>query len=576
MRYLRLSICIILITITFSCGEDFLTEYPKGVPSENLFYNERGVELLLIGAYSLIDGTGAGILGYSYAWEGAVSNWLWGSVASDDAYLGGTFGGGNLYTIELYILVSNNTTCSNRWITNYDGIARCNDVLRVLAKTKDISESKRAHIKAQALFLRAWFHFELKRVFNRIPFVDENVTLEGKVSNRTDCWPEIEADLEFAVENLPPGQEDVGRPTSWAAKAVLARVHLFQQEYNQAKVLLDDILDNGPFELVKNYHDNYRIATNNNEESIFEIQYSVNDGTPDSFNGGYGDAITFPHKIGDENEYLCCGFHVPSQNLVNAFKTDENDLPLLHTFNDEDITNDDGLSSGEPFTPYPGTVDPRLDLTIGRRGIPYLDWGIHPGADWIREPVYNGPYLNKKNMFYKEERWIYSTTDGWALGVNANNYRAYKLSHIILWRAECAVEDNDLELARQLVNHIRRRARDSEVVRFEDRTPAANYLINEYPSFPDADYARDAVRFELRLEFAMEGHRFFDLVRWGIAARVLNEYLRVEKEKRYHLSWRDVAFIQNKSEYAPIPQSAIEQAGANENGEPLLIQNPGY
>jgi len=570
MRQLRLFICFIFLYVTISSCEDFLTEYPTGVFSENILYNEKGVNAILTGAYASVDGVVSSDLNSALA--GAVSNWIWGSVASDDAYTGSSSSTGSIESIDRYQLLPISIYPKEKWIVHYEGISRCNDVLRALDRAKDISEGKRNNFMAQALFLRAWHYFELKRVFNQIPYIDEHVTWNEQVSNRTDCWPNIEADLEFAVENLPPEQNDVGRATSWVAKAVLARVHLFQQEYDQAKILLDDILNNGPFELVDNYHDNYRIATNNNKESIFEIQYAVNDGAYGSLNGGYGDCITFPQKIGDIN--ICCGFHQPSQNLVNAFKTNENGLPLLYTFNNIDITNDDGISSGEPFTPYQGTVDPRLDWTIGRRGIPYLDWGIHPGADWIREQEHGGPYLNKKNMFYKSEKGIYSTTTGWAMGVNANNYRAYKLSHIILWRAECAVEDGDLELARQLVNRIRRRAMNSNIVRLDDGTPAANYHIEKYPSFPDVEYARDAVRFELRLEFAMEGHRFFDLVRWGIAEKVLNEYLEVEKEKRLYL--QSAHFDKNKDEYAPIPQSEIDLLGKDKNGDPFLIQNPGY
>lgn len=574
---------VVVLSLTIVSCEDFLETEPLGVHSDNVFTNEKGIEALLIGAYAMLDGAGAGGWGGSYAWGGSVSNWIWGSVASDDAYGGSDISDSTpLPSIEYYWDYPTNAFLNDKWIANYDGVARCNDVLKVLKETDEIDPFKRNPIKAQVLFLRAWFHFELKRVFDNIPYITEDVKNPAKVTNMIDAWPFIESDLQYAVDHLPETQADVGRPTRYAAMAVLARVHLFQKEYDAAKVLLDEIINSGNYFLMPNFHDNYRIPTNNNAESIFEIQYSVNDGTPESFNGGYGDALNFPP--GNEKMPTCCGFHQPSQNLVNAFKVDANGLPLLDTYNDTDLKNDMGVASDETFLPFTDPVDPRLDWTVGRRGIPYLDWSVMRGDDWIRQQSYGGPYLYVKNMFYQSEKFILSTTSGWATGVNANNYRAYRYAHVLLWRAEVAVEENDLATALMYVNMIRTRARDGSRVMglcttyelpegvepvVDYNQPAANYDVQPYPSFPDQNFARKAVQHEIRLEFAMEGHRFFDLVRWGIAAETLNAFILRDSDFREYRT--GVVFEEGTDEYRPIPQRAIDEQGSD-----VLVQNHGY
>jgi hypothetical protein len=257
-----------------------------------------------------------------------------------------------------------------------------------------------------------------------------------------------------------------------------------------------------------------RLQHGNNAESIFEIQYAVNDGTDESANGGYGDALNFPQNV--DGLGTCCGFHQPTQNFVNAFKVDAGGLPFLNLDTIANLKNDHKLASTEYFAQDTMTaVDPRLDWTVGRRGVPFLDWGIMRGADWIRDRGNAGLYVYKKDMFLKTEQNTYSTTTGWATGVNANNYRAYRLAHIILWRAEVAIEENDLPKALTLVNMICTRAANHILMgrcrtfvlpsqtglKVDNTKSAANYSIKNYISFPSQDYARKAVR----LEFGMEG-----------------------------------------------------------------------
>ncbi len=324
------------------------------------------------------------------------------------------------------------------------------------------------------------------------------------------------------------------------------------------------------------------IATRNNAESIWEIQYAVNDGASESPNGNYGDALNYPQNV--DGTGTCCGFFQPKQNFVNAFKVDANGLPLLDTFDDTNLKNDMGLGSDEEFIPTTDPVDPRLDHTVGRRGIPYLDWGIFRGKAWIRDQGNAGPYIYKKNMFKKSEQGAFSTTTGWATGVNANNYRAIRLGHVMLWRAEVAVEENDLATALDLVNQLRERAANSVVMGLcttyvlpsqdglavDYTKPAANYDVQPYPAFADQAYARKAVRHEMRLEFGMEGYRFFDLVRWGIAAETINAMMDNDRNFRSLFGGAvPKSFTAGKNEYWPIPQTQIDLQGSD-----ILTQNP--
>jgi hypothetical protein len=580
-----LSFIFIVLTVLFSsCKEDFLETFPQGKMTINAFNNEEGVNGILIGAYALIDGTSGG--SRPAAWSGSVSNWVWGDVASDDVYKGSNAGDqADINEIERYETLPTNPYVEGKWLINYDGVSRANDLIKVVNSTEEaggITAEKANVYRAEGRFIRAWHHFELKRVFNNIPYIDETVVDPGTVTNTSDAWPHIEEDLIYAIENLPESQQDVGRATKYAAMAVLSRVFLFEHKYSEAKKWLDEIIKSNKFHLMDSFHDNFRIATRNNAESIFEIQFAVNDGAIKSFNGRYGDALNFPW-INEGGLSLCCGFQQPSQNLVNAFKVDDSGLPLLDDFDQTDLKNDMGVKSRDEFIPPTEPLDPRLDWTVMRRGIPIEDWMIFRGKDYIRDQAYGGPYAQKKNFFTRDEWGVYTTTDGWAMGVSSNNYRAYRYDHILLWRAEVAVEENDLDYALELVNRIRERAANdvqkgqaksyrlrsySKATIINPDSASANYLVKPYPSFPDQEYARKAVRFEERLEFAVEGLRFFDLVRWGIADQVLNSY--VEKDQNFREALTGVHFTKGQDEYWPIPQNQIDLSGG------ALVQNPNY
>lgn len=565
-KILMLSMIAIAVCVS-SCGEEWLTVLPKGQASPTSLNTKDGVRLLLIGAYANIDGAN-NKSDQPQAWSSTVSNWVWGSVRADDAYKGSNSGDQALINdIAGHIIKVDNTYANSNWSQKYDGVDRCNDVIKAVALTTNMTDAEKDQALAEARFLRAHFYTELTNLFGKVPYIDENTENPSLVKNNRLLWPEIEADLTFAMNTLPPRQSDKGRATSWAAKTYLARVYLAQGNYTDAKPLLEDVLDNGGFVLAPQFIDNFLIATVNNSESIFEIQYAVNDGFQAS-NANIGDALNGPSFKSSSN------FFQPSHALVSAFRTGNDGLPV--EMDPLDYTEADQLpystSTTNPTVEYTEPVDMRLDWSIARPGVPDFDWGI-PNLSWIRDHNNGGPYYSKKSTYKLSERNIYSSTIQ-RPGANANNYRKFKLSHVILWLAECEAEIGTLERATDLVNLIRNRAKNSAVVTFADGTPAANYRTEPYPApFPSQDYARMAIRHEERLEFALEGVRFFDLVRWGTVGPVLNQYLAIDGLRMPSI--RNMKFQVGQTEIAPIPLRQIDLS-VDASGEKMLTQNPGY
>ncbi|MCY7356597.1 MAG: RagB/SusD family nutrient uptake outer membrane protein [Rudanella sp.] len=268
----------------------------------------------------------------------------------------------------------------------------------------------------------------------------------------------------------------------------------------------------------------------------------------------------------------CCGYFQPSQDLVNAHRTDASGLPLPDSYNQFEVKNDQGVESNQPFTPDAGNLDPRLDWSVGRRGIPYLDWGMHPGKSWVRDQNYAGSFSPKKNVYYKVDEMTGLVDPD--RRTSANNFRIIRFAEVLLMAAETEIELGNLEKAREYVNQIRRRAANPDgFVKLPDGKPAANYVIAEYKSpWSGKDAALTALRFERRLELGMEGQRFFDLVRWGIAKDVLNRYLAYEVTKRSNLRG---ATFKDFNVVFPVPQRQLD-ATKRPDGTLTLSQNPGY
>ncbi|NJB71938.1 hypothetical protein GGR42_002400 [Saonia flava] len=581
-RNLIFTALLTIMVFVTGCSDEFLTREPQGSFSEGDVATPEGVEGLLLGAYNML--SGGGLEGQT--WHSDIHAWVF-NIASDDALKGTDAGDQPEQSfIEAYDFQSFNIHIRDKWRGLYKGVAATNNVINTVAVVEDISEADKAQIIAEARFLRGLFHFEARKMWRMPTYVSDadfvlNDLESTKVPNDREIWPLIEADLEAAAAVLPASQSDVGRPTSWAAKAFLAKAKIYQgfdasgtpniAKMGEAKVILDDIVDNGPFTLVDKFEDNFLVATRNNAESIFEVQFAISSASGDNSNRGIGLAHPYTDPWG------CCGFYQASQNLVNAYKT-ENGLPMLDTFDDADVPAD--VDETTTLSTYTGTLDPRLDHTVGRPGILYKNFKIYQ-TDFVRDLSYAGPFFSMKHVAEPEA----FGQGGWG-NLSANNYRYMRLDMIYLWLAEAEVELGDLERARELVNLIRTRAANADgfvprAVQGAERndftveagTPAANYDIATYDTaWTDPVEARKAVRFETRLEFAMEGHRFFDLQRWGVSAEVLNAYIASESEHRSYLVGK--TFTAGKHEYFPIPIEAIDRSAVE--GQPTLTQDPAY
>ncbi len=602
-NFYKITILLLLAVFVLfcACNKNFLNIPPYASLTPDVIATEVGVQGLLTGAYSSLDGEGGNGDGSGNGnWGSACSNWTYGSVCADDSYKGSTPADqSDILSLETWSAVSTNSYPASKWAFEYDGIQRCNTVLRTMKLATDISAAEEIEITAEARFLRGLYHFELKKVFNNVPYINETISFEAgnyNVPNTVDIWPDIEADFQYAVANLPTIQPQVGRANKYSAEAFLAKVYMFEHKYSSAKPLLDDVITNGTNPLgvkyaLGHFFDNFNPQTKNGPECVFAAEMSVNDGSGQDANNGaggagngnYGDALNFPYAGGPGT---CCGFNNPSQDLANAYKTDANGLPLLDDFNT-------GQNVSDPNNPYTGTVDPRIDWTMGRLGIPYLDWGLDPGDGWVRDPVNDGHFSPKKNVYALSQQPVYTDQSAyWAAAqLTANNYNYIRFSDVLLWDAECEVQVGDPNIAENYVNMVRTRAADPSGWVYKNAsydpatstynpqtTPADNYLVKPYPAgaFSDKVYALKAIYFERRLELAMEGHRFFDLQRWdngtGTMADVLNTYANNEKSIRP--AFKKATFKKGKNEYFAIPQSQIDIA--NSGGTIILKQNPGY
>lgn len=561
-----------VMIVAVSCSDEFLEVPPVGVLSEAQLSTLAGIDAALIAAYSQVNGRGNRL--------GSPSNWVWGSIRGGEANKGtdpGDFSAIN--PIQRFENNAESGEMGSKYNVCYEGIARANNVLRLLTKAKsDVTPADRIRLSSQAKFLRAHFYFELARDYDKTPYVDETVDYGSgleKVKNDKPLWPFIEKDLQDAVKDLPATQAQVGRVNQWAAKAYLAKVYLYQRKFAEAKALFTDVIQNGVtsnglrYGLVPYYDDAFRGRNDNHRESVWAYQSAANTGSVLNANPEFD--LNFPYNTGPSGPGNCCGFFQPSFTFVNAFRT-ANGLPLLDkSFNSaaNEVKSDQGVASGAAFTPDTGPLDPRLDHTVGRRGIPYLDWQDHPGQAWIRNQPNGGPYSPKKYVYQRAEQGTFQDNSSWTPGYTGINFMIIRFADVLLMAAEAEIETGGLEKAREYINLVRTRAINS-VLRRADGSMAANYVVNTYASpFANADAARLAVRHERLLELGMEGHRFYDLQRWGIAKAELDFYLAYEGTKlpaalggaRYTEIFK----------WVPIPQNEIDLVGTE-----ILRQNPGF
>jgi hypothetical protein len=575
IKLLSLTLLLGSLLMIYSCSDEFLTKEPPGVAAGSVMKTPEGMETLVVSVYERMVGQ------QSMFGAAMGSDWTYAGGCSDDAYKGTSAGDQSNYNlIERYEALPNNPYMENRWNACYDGVARANVTLEFLWETQagptPLPAARATEMEGELKFLRAWFHFQATKIFEKIPYIKTTVELgdlaPDKVPNTDEGWDQIEADLQYAIDNLPETKinGEVGRADKWAAMAYKAQAHMYQNELGQAKTLLDQIITSGKFSLAPEFSWNFDMTHENNSESIFELQCHT---TGTAHSAVHGSGCNF-HQKGPAS----CGgwgFYQPSQWLFEAFQVDNDGLPKLDVADRVALASDMGVGSGDDFTPTQELLDPRVDWIIARRGVDFLGWGIHPGNDWIREQPNGGPYMSKIFMHKKEEQGLNAYGTGF---YNGKNFRMLRYASILLWRAECAVADNQLDLARTYVNMVRERAKNSTPVMglctstsnlgsdpvVDWDQPAANYLVETYPDvagaypFDNAANAMLAIQEETRLEFATQNHRFFDLRRWGIIAPTLNAYIAHDKNVRSFLATGTVVFNAAEDDYWPIPQSQID------------------
>src|SRR5688500_8649303 len=579
----------------FGCKESFLTDAaaPQGVLDEGVRANAAGVEGILIAAYRQVDVTnGAGGFG------GAASNWVFGSVLSDDAYKGSDAADfGAITDLERYQWNAPGADgfLNEKWRNVYEGVSRSNATLRLLKQVVEatpaaLSAADQAGIEGEAKFLRAHYMFEAYKIWGNVPYILEDDTdLRKAAEPKAAIGAQILADLDAAIGKLPttPRKGQVGRVTQWTAKAYKGKLQMYQLNYAGALTTLREVVTSGPYALQPSYDQVWTgfQAYSNGKETIFAYQASANDGEPNGDNANFGERLNFPHS---GSPFGCCGFHQPSQNMVNSFVVDAAGLPTMVNPAMANTWNVDNANYNAAKTATM-TVDPRLDWTVGRDGVPFKDWGPH-AANWIRDATFSGPYSPKKNVHEKASGAQSSV--GWVnTQLNSVNIHLFRYADLLLLLAEAEVEAGTLANALTLVNQVRTRAAAKAqgpgtaeaniAVAINDPSITwAKYTIGNYPAFPSQAYARAAVRAERKIELALEGHRFFDLKRWGVLEQVLNDYINggttagggIEKNRRNYLA--GAAPVQARHYNFPIPSTQLQLSTVN--GEARVPQNTGW
>lgn len=641
----RIGLFFIAVTLLLSACDSFLQEDPRGSLSGGVVENQKGVETLLIGAYSALSPTettnaqSAGIAGGD-AWMSDPAHWPYGAVASDVAQKGSVPND----QIEVNNIQRNSFDATNPyfdglWSNRFEGVNRANEVLRILGSVEGISEEDATQIEAEARFLRAYFYFDLKKNFDNVPWISDTTTDYNQANSPEEeiIWPRIETDLQFAYDNLPEVQSDQARANNWAAASYLAKAYAYQEKWDQARDLFETIINDGvtasgvSYDLTEQYADNFNAVMQgaDNPEIVFSVEMTGDDGSGEIANSWTGYKLNYPQGVAP---FRCCGFFLGSHDLVNSFKTTEAGLPqpddFTTSFNNMGavLKNSQGVAATEQYTPpTDASLDPRVDWTIGRRGVPFLDHGPHPGKRYIRGPSadWAGPFTSKKHVWRRANQDVAYNPNSWAPGTGVD-YPTMRFADVLLMAAEAELQSSSgsVEQALEYVNRVRSRAAnpagfvdnglneafalavvDSEdamlntnpnpfewVVR-TDRNSTFTYLgtgpasnlsnWNEYPNpedvynvepytmaeFQAAPGPLRRVHFERKLELAMEGHRFYDLARWDRIETRMNAYFDYQGSLT-----EDVAGATFTCATYPIPQTQIDNS--IEDGEPQLTQNP--
>ena len=560
MKKILYSVLTVLALVgTTSCSDFLDDQKPQGVLDSDMVKEPSNVDNLVISAYAVF--TTAEDVNSSF------SMWNF-DVRSDDAYKGGngTSDGDVFHQLEIEQgVLTTNWNINDMWVRLYNCISRVNSAISVLETTSDSYQLKDQRL-GEMKFLRAYAHFLLKRLYKNIPFImDANLkqedynTLSNTEFNNDEGWQQIINDVEYAYSVLPVKQTDKGRPSKAAAAAFLTKAYLYKAyrqddpssnqvtSINREDLLKvieysnPDIYSAGGFDLEADFHNNFRPETQyeNGVESIWAMQYSINDGTKNgNLNWSYGLIVPNIPGVTDGG----CDFYKPSQNLVNAYRTDADGHPFIDTFNnkDYDLTQD---------------ADPRLFLTVGLTGLPYefnSKYMMDASSTWSRSNGLYGYYVTLKQNV--DPDCGYMVKGSW-WGTPMNRI-VFRYADVLLERAEAYAQLNKTGEAIKLVNKIRLRAKQSTgMIANYPSDYGVKFNISTYNGSYSQEDALKIVKMERRLEMGMESERFFDLVRWGEAEKVLNKYFA--EETNNCSIYGEAHFTANKNEYLPIPFSQV-------------------
>lgn len=560
MKKILYSVLTVLALVgTTSCSDFLDDQKPQGVLDSDMVKDPSNVDNLVISAYAVF--TTAEDINSSF------SMWNF-DVRSDDAYKGGngTSDGDVFHQLEIEQgVLTTNWNINDMWVRLYNCISRVNSAISVLETTSDSYQLKAQRL-GEMKFLRAYAHFLLKRLYKNIPFImDANLkqedynTLSNTEFTNDEGWQQIINDVEYAYSVLPVKQTDKGRPSKAAAAAFLTKVYLYKAyrqddaasnqvtSINREDLLKvieysnPDIYSAGGFDLEPDFHNNFRPETQyeNDVESIWAMQYSINDGTKyGNLNWSYGLIVPNIPGVTDGG----CDFYKPSQNLVNAYRTDADGHPFIDTFNnkDYDLTQD---------------ADPRLFLTVGLTGLPYefnSKYMMDASATWSRSNGLYGYYVTLKQNVDPDCGYLVKGS-WWGTPMNRIVFR---YADVLLERAEAYAQLNETGEAIKLVNEIRKRAKQSTgMIANYPSDYGVKFNISTYNGTYSQEEALKIVKMERRLEMGMESERFFDLVRWGEAEKVLNKYFA--EEANNCSIYGDAHFTADKNEYLPIPFSQV-------------------
>lgn len=560
MKKILYSVLTVLALVgTTSCSDFLDDQKPQGVLDSDMVKEPSNVDNLVISAYAVF--TTAEDVNSSF------SMWNF-DVRSDDAYKGGngTSDGDVFHQLEIEQgVLTTNWNINDMWVRLYNCISRVNSAISVLETTSDSYQLKAQRL-GEMKFLRAYAHFLLKRLYKNIPFImDANLkqedynTLSNTEFNNDEGWQQIINDVEYAYSVLPVKQTDKGRPSKAAAAAFLTKAYLYKAyrqddpssnqvtSINREDLLKvieysnPDIYSAGGFDLEADFHNNFRPETQyeNGVESIWAMQYSINDGTKyGNLNWSYGLIVPNIPGVTDGG----CDFYKPSQNLVNAYRTDADGHPFIDTFNnkDYDLTQD---------------ADPRLFLTVGLTGLPYefnSKYMMDASSTWSRSNGLYGYYVTLKQNV--DPDCGYMVKGSW-WGTPMNRI-VFRYADVLLERAEAYAQLNETGEAIKLVNKIRLRAKQSTgMIANYPSDYGVKFNISTYNGSYSQEDALKIVKMERRLEMGMESERFFDLVRWGEAEKVLNKYFA--EETNNCSIYGEAHFTADKNEYLPIPFSQV-------------------